>query len=547
MRRSEMTALRRRWTPSMIGHVRHQLAVQGHRPVRDAHGLVSPWPDAPASMTDRRGIEVGAEGLAIDHLTITRVVLSFSRGQTSCFQSEIHDSRFDAVELAGQPRFTRRFERSSFRGADLTRVAVGPHVIDCDFTDARAPRLESAPDTASERCRFDGADLRGAVFRHATFIDCSFVGAKFSEATVFDRCSPHRTALDSGDARLTRVMRDGVSLPDQWAGEAEWNATEDRYLDRYRRAFLAGDAETMSLDPTIQIWSRGGEAETDDRAGRGAGRRRGDTLGIHSPPPGDLGGRVGRWRGVLPAVAESDGQRPGVRDPGRRSSWESARDTPHGAHGMVLKVGPIRSASEARMARGADVISVRLSDERHPDAARAITTTTYAEIRASTDAEISMEVDPLSIDRDLVDRLAPDYLEWAPTDPEKTDLLARELASLAPLGVPWICTGMWVARDDLWLLDHEAHLSRLVEAGARFIQIEMDSLIAPVHRIDPGDAERIEDLVARFPVLVTDGFTTSLPISPAGAAGVYLELGEGGARPMTFAFSTAVRLMRTRR
>ncbi|MBT1634199.1 MULTISPECIES: pentapeptide repeat-containing protein [Clavibacter] len=233
----------------MIDDLRHQLAVQGRRPVRDAHELVSPWPDAPASLTDLRGIEVGAEGLAIDHLTITRVVLSFSRGKTSCFQSEIHDSRFDAVELAGQPRFTRRFKRSSFRGADLTRVAVGPHVIDCDFTDARAPRLESAPDTASERCRFDGADLRGAVFRHATFIDCSFVGVKFSEATVFDRCSPQRTALDSGDARLTRVMRDGVSLPDQWPGEAEWNATEERYLDRYRRAFLAGDAETMSLDP----------------------------------------------------------------------------------------------------------------------------------------------------------------------------------------------------------------------------------------------------------------------------------------------------------
>ncbi|MDA3804487.1 pentapeptide repeat-containing protein [Clavibacter sp. CT19] len=233
----------------MIDDLRHQLAVKGRRPARNAHELVSAWPDTPEGMTDLRGIEVGAEVLALVYLTVTRVDLSFSRGDSRCSQSEIYDSRFDAVKLTGQPRFNRRFERCSFRGADLTRLAVGPHVIDCDFTDARAPRLESAPNTVFERCRFDGADLRGAVFRHTTFTDCSFVGAKFSEATVFDRCSLQRTALDSGDARLTRVMRDGVSLPDQWPGEAEWNATEERYLDRYRRAFLAGDAETMPLDP----------------------------------------------------------------------------------------------------------------------------------------------------------------------------------------------------------------------------------------------------------------------------------------------------------
>ncbi|WP_414172577.1 hypothetical protein [Clavibacter tessellarius] len=113
-------------------------------------------------MTDLRGIEAGAEVLDIVDLTVTRMDLSFSRGGFRCFQSEIYESAFDAVQLIG---------------------------------------------------------------------------------------SPQRTALASGEARLTRVMRDGVSLPDQWPGEAEWNATEERYLDRYRRAFLAGDAETMPLDP----------------------------------------------------------------------------------------------------------------------------------------------------------------------------------------------------------------------------------------------------------------------------------------------------------
>lgn len=86
---------------------------------------------------------------------------------------------------------------------------------------------------------------------------------------------------------------------------------------------------------------------------------------------------------------------------------------------MVLKVGPIRSVSEARMVRGADVISGRLLDVTEPGAMRATTETTHGEIRASTNAEMAIQVDPLSINRDLVDRLAPDYPEFAPADPER--------------------------------------------------------------------------------------------------------------------------------
>jgi uncharacterized protein YjbI with pentapeptide repeats len=199
-------------------------------------------------MIDLRGLDAGGEGLAIRYLTLERVDLSFARGALTTFESEISDSRFDAVTLTGQPRFSRRFDRCSFRGARLTRLLLGPRVIDCDFTGTRAQRLQSAPNTVFERCRFDEADLSGAVFRDTSFIDCSFAATRLSDATVFERCSLHHTMLDFGDARVTSVVQNGAPLPDQWQGESAAAIAEEKYLARYRRALSSGDADTMPLD-----------------------------------------------------------------------------------------------------------------------------------------------------------------------------------------------------------------------------------------------------------------------------------------------------------
>ncbi|GAB3617770.1 hypothetical protein GCM10027416_23270 [Okibacterium endophyticum] len=228
--------------------MRRQLVLKA-RNAKGPHRLVSPWPDTPDGMIDLRGLDAGAEGLAIKYLTLERIDLGFARGALTTFESEISDSRFDGVTLTGQPRFSRKFERCSFRGAKLTRLLLGPHVIDCDFTGTTATRLQSAPNTVFERCRFDDADLSGAVFRDTSFIDCSFVGTRFSEVTVFERCSLHQTVLEFGDARVARVVQDGVPLTDRWEGEAAADAAEERYLARYRRALSFGDVDTMPLDP----------------------------------------------------------------------------------------------------------------------------------------------------------------------------------------------------------------------------------------------------------------------------------------------------------
>lgn len=112
--------------------------------------------------------------------------------------------------------------------------------------------------------------------------------------------------------------------------------------------------------------------------------------------------------------------------------------------------------------------------------------------------------------------------------------------------MPLICAGLWIAQDDFSLLEHETYLTQLAAAGARFIQIEIDSLIAPDLRIDARGRKQIAELVSRFPVLTTDEFTTSLPTSLSHAAGVYLDVGESRGRPMTFPLSAAARLVRAR-
>jgi uncharacterized protein YjbI with pentapeptide repeats len=197
-------------------------------------------------MTDLRGLDAGSEGLFVKYLTLEGVDLRFARGNLVIFQSEFFDCRFDDVVLTVQPRFNRRFERCSFRGSRLNRLTIGPGVIDCDFTNARASRLRSAPNTVFERCLFDGVDFSGATFSDTHFVECSFIVTRFSETTTFERCSFRTSEIDFGPARVMKVISDGDPIADQWAGESAAQAAEERFLRRYVQAVQSGEAHPLT-------------------------------------------------------------------------------------------------------------------------------------------------------------------------------------------------------------------------------------------------------------------------------------------------------------
>ncbi|OXM24168.1 hypothetical protein CBI33_01820 [Rhodococcus erythropolis] len=250
MNRSAITSLRRRWSDEGVDNLRAQLLDQS-RIVKPPHTLVSPWAETDDGLIDVRGLTAGSGGLDIRYLTLERIDLSFARGAISVFESELFDCRFDFVALTGQPRFNRRFERCSFRGATLSRLALGPRVVDCDFTGAKARGLRSVPNTVFERCAFDDTDLTGARFADTSFVECTFGGARFSAATSFVRCSFTRTAVEFSEARVSRTTGDGTAIPDQWAGEADSAVALERYAGRYARALGVGDTEGMALDPEM--------------------------------------------------------------------------------------------------------------------------------------------------------------------------------------------------------------------------------------------------------------------------------------------------------
>ena len=248
--RSAITSLRRRWSDEGVDNLRAQLLDQS-RIVKPPHTLVSPWAETDDGLIDVRGLTAGSAGLDIRYLTLERIDLSFARGAISVFESELFDCRFDFVALTGQPRFNRRFERCSFRGATLSRLALGPRVVDCDFTGAKARGLRSVPNTVFERCAFDDTDLTGAQFADTSFVECTFGGARFSAATSFVRCSFTRTAVEFSEAQVSRTTCDGNAIPDQWEGEADSAVALERYAGRYARALGVGDTEGMALDPEM--------------------------------------------------------------------------------------------------------------------------------------------------------------------------------------------------------------------------------------------------------------------------------------------------------
>ncbi|MGG7102401.1 pentapeptide repeat-containing protein [Rhodococcus sp. 24CO] len=251
MKRSEISALRRRWSSEDVENLRAQLLNQS-RIVKPPHTLTSRWPATHDGLVDLRGLTVDTWGFDIRFLTLERIDLSFARGAFTVFETELFDCRFDFAALTGQPRLSRRFERCSFRGATLSRVALGPNVVDCDFTGAKAQGLRSVPNTVFERCTFDDSDLTGAQFSDTSFIDCTFDATRFSVSTSFVRCVFTRTVIEFSPARVSRTARDGSEVPDQWEGEAEATVTLEQYAGRYARAIAAGDEDVMALNPEKQ-------------------------------------------------------------------------------------------------------------------------------------------------------------------------------------------------------------------------------------------------------------------------------------------------------
>jgi len=251
VKRSEISALRRRWSDEDVENLQAQLLDQS-RIVTPPHTLTSPWAETDDGSVDLRGLTAGSGGIDIRFLTLERIDLSFVKGALSVFESELFDCRFDFAALTGQPRINRRFERCSFRGATLSRLALGPKIVDCDFTGAKALRLRSVPNTVFERCAFDDTDLTGAQFSDTSFVDCTFGAARFSPSSSFLRCSFTRTVVEFSTARVSRTTSDGLEVPDQWVGEAEAAVALERYAARYAQAADAGEEGGMGLDPETQ-------------------------------------------------------------------------------------------------------------------------------------------------------------------------------------------------------------------------------------------------------------------------------------------------------
>lgn len=245
MKYPEAATLRRRWTAETLAALQTQVVEQS-RIVKGPHRFESDWADTDEGRTDLRGLAVGREGIQFRFLSLSQVDFQHAKGRLSFFECELVDCRFDAVSLSAQPHFDRGFERCSFRDASVRGLALGRHLVDCDFTGADARKLRSLPNTRFERCVFDSVDLSGAEFADTTFVDCSFVDAEFSATSSLTRCTLIGTTIVPGPARLTGVTIDGQVVSDQWTGETEASAAFDSYAKRYA---AASDADDWPLEP----------------------------------------------------------------------------------------------------------------------------------------------------------------------------------------------------------------------------------------------------------------------------------------------------------
>ncbi|WFR73324.1 hypothetical protein P9209_06245 [Prescottella defluvii] len=110
---------------------------------------------------------------------------------------------------------------------------------------------------------------------------------------------------------------------------------------------------------------------------------------------------------------------------------------------------------------------------------------------------------------DAVDALGPAYFEFTAVDAAKEPEVAEQLDFLDRLPVPKIANGFFVLKDEVSLLDSRRHLDRLVDVGVAYFQVEIDSLIDPGFRISSSHRERLVELFADYPCIVSDVCTAA--------------------------------------
>ncbi|KUL22156.1 hypothetical protein [Streptomyces regalis] len=202
----------------------------------------------------------------------------------------------------------------------------------------------------------------------------------------------------------------------------------------------------------------------------------------------------------------------------------------------MIKVNQVCSTCEAEWVRGVDIVGVCLGDaEQH--GRRTVTREQFEEIKCATSASIALAIDESAevSDKDLPDvigSLRPNYYEFTPCDPEKSGAFERQLAVVRGVGVPGIANGFFLLKDEVSLVRRTAHLDRLVEAGVRFFQVEVDSLLDPRFRISSSHETMIADLFARYPFIVNDKFSHLNGPLDVNQAGLYLKYRQQGAQEL---------------
>jgi hypothetical protein len=220
----------------------------------------------------------------------------------------------------------------------------------------------------------------------------------------------------------------------------------------------------------------------------------------------------------------------------------------------VIKVNQVCSTREAEWVGGVDIVGVCLGDaEQH--GRRTVAREQYEEIKRATSASIALAIDESAevSDKDLPDVIAslrPNYYEFTPRDPEKSGAFEAQLALVRRVGVPGIANGFFLLKDEVSLVHRTAHLDRLVEAGVRFFQVEVDSLLDPRFKISSSHETMIANLFARYPFIVNDKFGHLNGPLDVNQAGLYLNIGSKGLRnydysDRSYSLSAVVRLIRS--
>jgi len=196
----------------------------------------------------------------------------------------------------------------------------------------------------------------------------------------------------------------------------------------------------------------------------------------------------------------------------------------------MIKVNQVVSRLEAEKLRGVDIVGIGLGDPTATDR-RVVDAATFTDLQETVERPTSLYVDAsagYTPDEvvDAVESLRPAYFEFTAVDAPKEAAVDEQLELLSRLAVPKIANGLFVLKDDVYLLDDRKHLDRLVGAGVEYFQVELQSLVDPGFRISRADVERLTALFADYPCIVCDT-SAAAPLPTIGQAGVYFNLGNG--------------------